>query len=61
MHMSKLMKALVFAGAAIVVSAVPVFAGTPTVTAVPEPSTIMMLAGGLGSVVGLRYYLLRKK
>ena len=58
--MSKLMKPLMIAGAAIVVSAIPVFAGAPTV-AVPEPTSIMMLAGGIGAVAGLRFYLLRKK
>jgi PEP-CTERM motif len=59
--MSKVIKALAFLGAAAVVLAVPVFAGGPPPSRVPEPSTIMMLAGGLGSVAGLRYYLLRKK
>ena len=57
--MSKLMKAFAFAGAAMVVLATPAFAAV-TVT-VPEPSGFLMLAGGLGAVAGLRFYLLRKK
>jgi PEP-CTERM motif len=60
--MSKLMKALVFGCAALIVMAVPVFAGDHIATvAAPEPTTIMMLVGGIGSVVGLRYYKLRKR
>jgi len=54
------MKALVFAGAAVIVMAVPVFAQGQTVN-VPEPGTIGMIVSGLGAVAGLRYYILRKK
>ena len=57
--MSKVMKALVFAGAAAIVLTVPVFAGGSV--SAPEPSGIMMLAGGLGAVAGLRYFILRRK
>jgi len=56
------MKALVFAGAAVIVMAIPVFAGEEhVVTRAPEPTTIMMLVGGIGAVAGLRYYKFRKK
>jgi hypothetical protein len=58
--MSKLMKALIFAGAAVIVLATPAFAGVIVVT-VPEPSGFLMLAGGIGAVAGLRYYILRKR
>jgi PEP-CTERM motif len=58
--MSKIAKALIFAGAAVIVFATPVFAGVIVVT-VPEPSGFLMLAGGIGAVAGLRYYLLRKR
>jgi PEP-CTERM motif len=61
MPMSKVMKALVLAGAAAIVLAIPVFAGGPPTIAAPEPSSIMMLVGGLGAVAGLRYYVIRKK
>jgi hypothetical protein len=57
--MSKLMKAVVFAGAAVIVLATPAFAAV-TVT-VPEPSGFLMLAGGLGAVAGLRFYIMRKR
>ena len=60
--MSKIIKALVFACAAVIVLAVPAFAGAnfPVVT-VPEPTSILMIAGGIGAVAGLRYYRLRKR
>ena len=57
--MSKIAKALVFAGAAVIVMATPAFAGT--IIRAPEPSGFVMLAGGIGAVAGLRYYLLRKR
>jgi peptidoglycan/LPS O-acetylase OafA/YrhL len=60
MPMSKVMKAIALVGAAAIVLAVPTFAGGPPIT-VPEPTSIMMLAGGIGAVAGLRYYILRKK
>lgn len=57
--MSKIAKALIFAGAAVIVLATPAFAGV--IVTVPEPSGFLMLAGGIGAVAGLRYYILRKR
>jgi PEP-CTERM motif len=63
--MQKTIKVLAFAGAALIVLAMPVFAqnggGIFNAVAVPEPSSIMMLVSGLGAVAGLRYYKLRRK
>jgi predicted transporter len=60
--MSKIMKGLLFVCAAVIVLAVPAFAGQNVVVrSVPEPTTIMMLVGGIGSIAGLRYYKLRNK
>jgi len=61
--MSKIMKALAFVVAAIIVMAVPAFAGIAPAP-VPEPTSIMLLVGGIGgigAVAGLRYYKLRKR
>jgi hypothetical protein len=60
--MSKIVKGILYAGAAAIVLAAPVFAGNPIPPPhVPEPGTIMMVVSGLGAVAGLRYYKLRKK
>jgi len=59
--MSKVLKAFAFVCAVVIVAAAPAFAGEGIVTAaVPEPSSIMMLVGGIGAIAGLRYYKLRK-
>jgi predicted transporter len=60
--MSKIVKGLLIVGGAVIASAMPVFAGTNIIPMnVPEPGTIIMFAGGLGAIAGLRYYRLRKK
>jgi peptidoglycan/LPS O-acetylase OafA/YrhL len=56
--MSKLVKALIFAGAAAIVLATPAFAGGSV--PVPEPNGFLMLVGGIGAIAGLRYYRRRK-
>jgi hypothetical protein len=58
--MLKIAKALAFAGVAVIVLAGPAFASHTLVTAVPEPTSILLLAGGIGAIAGLRYYRLRK-
>jgi len=59
--MSKIVKGILYAGAAAIVLAAPVFAGNPVPVRTPEPGTIMMVVSGIGAVAGLRYYKLRKK
>jgi hypothetical protein len=44
----------------IVASAAPALAGVFPPVPAPEPTSIALLVGGLGSVIGLRYYLRRK-
>jgi hypothetical protein len=52
--MSKLLKLSLMIGAATVVLVVPAFAGTyAPVSTVPEPSTLAMLALGMGAIAAL--------
>lgn len=60
--MSKIMKGLLVVCGAVLVFALPALAGQPIPPRnMPEPSTIAMLLGGLGTVAGFRYYKLRKR
>jgi predicted transporter len=60
--MSKIMKGLLVVCGAVIVCALPAFAGNPIPPRnMPEPGTIAMLVSGLGAVAGLRYYKLRKR
>jgi predicted transporter len=59
--MSKIVKGILYAGAAAIVLAGPVFGGTSVPVRTPEPGTIMMVVSGIGAVAGLRYYKIRKK
>jgi len=55
--MKNAVKFALMLGVAAVVSAAPVFAGgTGWVRSVPEPSTLVMLASGLGGVLALRHW-----
>jgi hypothetical protein len=47
------------AGIALLCSAVPSFAGT--VPAVPEPTTVLLMGGGLGAILVIRHMRSKKK
>jgi hypothetical protein len=57
--MKKQTAVLFSAGIVLLCSAVPAFAGTFTVT--PEPTTILLMGGGLGAILVIRHLRANKK
>ncbi len=50
---------LLYSAIALCCAAVPAFAGTnPTI---PEPTTVLLIGGGLGGILVVRHFVARKK
>ncbi len=57
--MKNWMSGALSAGVALVCCAVPAFAGVPSV--VPEPTTVVLIGGGLGALLVVRHLRAKKK